>query len=673
MAGGKKDLKKYDGAAPQEAFSPLEILKIMMLSREADERESILFRQGRGQFCLPSAGHEALAAIAPYIQKEDSIYCYYRDRALLLALGMPLYDMALGFFAKEESSSAGRQMSSHFSYKPLNVMSCATPTGLQCLPAAGTAWGFKKSGAKNMVLCCIGDASTRQGEFFESLAFSIQEKLPIVFVVEDNGYGISTPTVKLTPLVLGMLSDRFIRVIDGRNVDAISDSFRDIISNVRNGGGPMIAWVKLDRLMSHTSSDDQARYRPKGEILAMADNDPIKIFKNKIVKQKILPEEEFNALDLEMKKEVKDTYNKAEQAKDPDAQDCQKHIFSEKPTPGRGSLPDEDTGDNQWTMSKAFNYTLAKILSENSRAIIFGEDVEDPKGGVFGLTKGLSSKYQGQVVNAPLAEATIAGLSSGLSSAGYLPIFELQFIDFIGPAFNQIVNQIATLRWRSAGAHKCPLIIYAPCGSYISGGGPWHSQTNESWLAHAPGLKIYMPSNANDAANMLYAAAHGDDPVLILLPKNQYQKSVFYEKEADLYPEKAKIKKEGGHVTIVAWGNCVEIALEAAARQEVSAISVEIIDLRSIVPCDFFTIKKSVEKTGRLIIVQEDNKTCSFGQNIISEIISDEEIFGGMYHAPQLVTRDDVHVPFNANLEKHVLPDAGDIVLAIFDVMGFKK
>ena len=627
--------------AEKNGHSARDLLKIMMLSRESDVRESILFRQGRGQFCLPSAGHESLVVIAPHIKSGDSVYCYYRDRALLLSMGVPLEDIALGFFAKAASSSAGRQMSSHFSYKPLNVMSCATPTGLQCLPAAGHAWANKMQRSNDVVLCCIGDASTRQGEFFEALAFSIQENLPIIFIVSDNGYGISTPTQDISPLALGLLPADRTRVVNGRDVSSVYEEFSDIFSQVRSGRGPQIAWVKMDRMMSHTSSDDQSRYRPEDELKDMVLHDPIVALKDSLLKYGVITGEEFDALDAVVKDEVKMIYHNAEQAPSPQIENIKDNLWSPRKSLQPKSFENTFEG-NEWNIIQAFNETLTKIMQDRDDVLVFGEDVEDPKGGVFGLTKGLSSRYAGRVVNSPLAEATIAGIASGVCQKGYFPIFELQFIDFVGTAFNQIANQIATLRWRTNGDYKCPMIIYAPCGGYISGGGPWHSQTNESWFAHIPGLKVYIPSDANDVAEMLHFSAYGDDPVLFLLPKNLFQKNFPVRREAQLLIESPSSKNHGQHVTIVTWGNCVDIVSDATVTVSEVGIQVEVFDIRSIVPCDLSSVKRSVSKTGRLIVVHEDNKTCGFGQNVISEILSDPDVFSEMYHAPVLVSRDDV-------------------------------
>lgn len=650
----------------------IKLLEHMMISREAENRENILFRQGRGQFHLSSAGHEGMAAIAPLIRNDDWFYCYYRDRALLLAMGVPLEEMALSFFAKKQTSSGGRQMSSHFSYKPLNVVSCATPTALQCLPAVGTAWAFKKEKNRDVVFCSIGDASTRQGEFFEAVAFAMQEKLPIIFMVEDNGYGISTPTEELSPLKLGMIPQQILHVMDGSKPESFGKECAAIVDEVRNGAGPKLLWIKMPRLMSHTSSDDQSKYRSEEELAEDILRDPLKILKDEIIQDGIMEHGHIACLEKEVFENVKNTYALAEKAASPSKKDATTHIFSDiQPSKhSANAKPEGKFPSNEWSMANAFNCTLEQILSENPKAIVFGEDVEDPKGGVFGLTRNLSTKYPEQVINSPLAEATIAGLASGLAMKGYLPIFELQFIDFIGPAFNQIVNQIATLRWRSIGQYKCPLVIYAPCGSYISGGGPWHSQTNESWLAHAPGLKTYMPSNANDASNMLYDAAHGDDPVLMLLPKNQFQKTVPIEYATTLYPEKAHIRKTGVDISLVAWGNCVEVALDAAQNLKNIGIECEVIDIPSIMPCDFQMIKQSVMKTGRLIVIQEDNETCSFGQSIITKMTSDLEVWNAMYTPPQLLSRQDVHIGFSPILEQAVLPNTGSVINASKSMLG---
>lgn len=660
-------LSEKNQAALDRRFSNL---KIMITSREADRREDILFRQGRGQFHVSSSGHEPIHLLADLIEGDDHIYCHYRDRALMLALGIPLYETALGFFAKADSSSGGRQLVNHFSHKRFNVMSSATPTGLQCLPAAGSAWAFKLKNKRNLAICCLGDASTRQGEFFEALAFAIQENLPLIFVIEDNGYGISTSTETLNPVRLGIIPQDRLVIMNGHDLQNLQLQLGVLFDDVRSGKGPKVAWIKLDRLAPHTASDDHSKYRTADELAKIQLRDPIHLEKEFLVDAGVLTNEEFEQISAQIRAEVKTIYEQAEQAADPDPSAIGKDVFAKVTAKLVKPVPPFSYSEPQWTMATAWNHALNHLLKEMPQTILFGEDIADPKGGVFGLTKGLSTCYPDRVFNSPLAEATIVGLASGLAMGNFLPIFELQFADFVGPAFNQIVNQIATLRWRSKGEFQCPMVLYAPCGSYIANGGPWHSQTNEGWFAHAPGLKVCMPSNANDAANALYAAATGQDPVVILLPKNQFQVSSAYDRECNAFSERARILKAGDHVTIAAWGNCVNLSMQTAEVLQHQNIHCEIVDLLSIVPCDWETLHRSVQKTGRLVVVQEDNKTCSFGQAIISEICSKRETWENLYSPPQLVSRPDVHIGFNRILEQSVLPQVENIIDAANIVLG---
>ncbi|MEI6513608.1 MAG: transketolase C-terminal domain-containing protein, partial [bacterium] len=342
-------------------------------------------------------------------------------------------------------------------------------------------------------------------------------------------------------------------------------------------------------------------------------------------------------------------------------------ILAPPPPPQTSNLPPQET----WMMVTAVNETLHNALASDPKVIMFGEDVEDPKGGVFGITKGLSSKYPERIVNSPLAEASIAGIGGGLAMAGYKPVFEIQFIDFALPAFNQIANQIATLRWRSNGAFKCPLVLIAPCGAYLPSGGPWHSQTAEGLYAHLPGLQIVMPSTPHDASSLLKASIASDDPVLFLLPKHLFRKHFQAVPDEPLTLGEAIVRVEGQDATAVVWGNCVEVAIEAAEKLAKEDIALEVVDLQTLVPCDWKTIQESVAKTGRLIVVQEDNVTCSFGQAIVSEIISRPESWDVMAAPPQLITRPDVHIAYHAILEEHILPSVAQVCDAVRKSMRY--
>jgi 2-oxoisovalerate dehydrogenase E1 component len=654
---------------PQTTYhvSPAALLRTMALSRECDRREGILFRQGKGYFQMPTAGHEAVAAIAPHVRSGDFVWPHYRDRALVLSLGTPLSEIALSYFAKQNSSSAGRQMPNHFSDPTRNIASVASPTGLHCLPAAGTAWASRLSRSAAVTLCCIGEASIRQGEFYEAWCFAVQEKLGLVLLVEDNGYGISTPTAGMNPLTLGVLSERVMHV-DGRDVEELGAAARAAIDLAREGGGPTILWAEMDRLMSHTSSDDHRVYRSQTNIASMGKRDPIDILRSRLTADGIFNLEEWSRMTVEIATEVDECYRLAELERDPEPVSTAAFMFSpSEPKAARSGLNDREA----WTIATAFQHSMGRLLASDDRIVMFGQDVEDPKGGVFGLTKGLSTAFPGRVRNAPLAEATIAGVAAGLAIAGYKPVFEFQFVDFAIPAMNQIANQIATLRWRTAGCWTCPVVFYAPCGGYLPAGGAWHSQTNEGWFTHIPGLRIAVPSAPADVASLLMAAIAGEDPVLLLIPKHLFRVAARQISDVPLGFGQGFVRRPGRDATIVTWGNCVRIALAAAERLECDGILVEVIDLITLVPCDWGLIRHSLSRTGRLVIVQEDAKTSSFGQAIVTEMTSTIDSWNMFDAPPQLVSRDDVHIGFHPAIEAATLPSAVDVELAVRLVMAY--
>jgi len=658
----------HHNPVPDFKFKPnVEFLSLILASREADLRESILFRQGRGAFCLPSAGHENLAVLSYALRREDKVFCHYRDRALLMARGQSVYTMALGFFAKRGSTSEGRQLASHFSSPEHNVISCASPIASQCLPAVGAAWAAKLQQNREVIVCCLGDAGTREGEFYEAWCFAVQENLPIVFVVEDNGYGISTPTDKLNPLRLAIFGQDRIVKVNGRNSTNLFDAAYEAIESARDMSGPTILWVSFDRLMSHTSSDDQRLYRDSAELIECESRDPIRLLRENLFAEGELSAEDWQNLQKEVQDYIGSEYERAERAPNPSLERLYSDVRCTQPLVNHSLKYLE--AETSITMAQAINRTLGYLVSENSKIVLFGQDIADPKGGVFGLTRGLSTKFPQQVFNAPLAEATICGVAAGLALSGQIPIIELQFIDFMATGFNQIVNQIATMRWRTAGGYHCPLVLLAPCGGFTYGGGPWHSQTNEALFAHTPGLNVSMPSTALDAANLILRSAYGDDPSLILLPK-----SLFFEEsrvEATIHSvyENATVVREGRDVTVVTWGNCTKLALHAAKQADEANISAEVIDLKTMVPCDLATVIRSLEKTGRIVVVHEDNRTCGFGQSLISQIVTDKSIWDLLYANPQLVCRDDVLVPYNSELAKQVLPSVDKVISAIIKTL----
>jgi 2-oxoisovalerate dehydrogenase E1 component len=608
-------------------------------------------------------GHEALAAIAYHLRPDDYLFPTYRDRALMLARGMTTREIALDFMARAGSSSDGRNMPAHYSSRALNVFSVATPTGSQCLPAVGAAWGVKLAGDDRVVVCSIGDAATRQGEFYEAVCYAIQENLPIVFVVEDNQYGISTPTQNMLPMRLHVFDERWVVFVNGRYANEVYEKSGEAIRKARSGGGPTILWCEIDRLSSHTSADDHRVYRPAEEIEAMFERDPIRLFAEQLIAEGALTQEQYEQMQAEIVREVDAIYQEVERIPLPDPARVLDHLFGEPPAQYK-PLPLEVEREPT-TMVAAFNRVLHAALETFDNIVMFGEDIEDPKGGVFGFTKGLSTKYPERVRNSPLAEATIVGTAVGLAATGYRPVFEIQFIDFITPGFHQLVSQIATLRWRSKGEWKCPLVIYSPYGAYLPAGGMWHSQSNDGWWAHTPGIRVAIPSTPEDIVGLFWAAIQDDDPTLLLIPKHIFRVRMPVQAYRAIPFGKAAVRREGTDVTVVAWGNTLELAFQAAEQFAQQGVSLEIIDPRTLVPFDWETVEGSLAKTGRLVVIHEDNRTCGFGQAIITEMTSAPERFNTLLSPPQLVARYDVHIPFCPELEYAVLPDLARVMQAI--------
>ena len=642
-----------------ETLDRVELLRKMYLSREGDRREGVLHRQGKGWFQVSAIGHEPMAAAGMLMKPGDYLFPYYRDRAAVIGREVRNLDLARAYFGKASSSSGGRQMPSHYSDREKNIWSVPTPTGSNCLPACGVAWAMQLAKRENITVATIGDAATRQGEFYEAIAFAVEKNLPIVFIVEDNNYGISTNTDKFNPFKLGLFHPNRFNQIDARDPDQFAEHLGPVFNAARKGDGPSIVIAQFDRICSHTCSDDQRVYRPQAEIAAMETRDPIQVFSDRLIKEGTLSEKHWQETQRRIDAQVDREYLAAEQEKDPEACDLMEQMIGPAETAPNVPLP----GGKEWRMVDALNAVFRHRLKTDARTVMFGEDIEAPKGGVFGLTDELSTEYPGRVLNSPLAEATIAGVGIGMASVGIRPIFEMQFVDFIWPAMNQISQNLSTLRWRTDGAWKCPAIFYAPWGAYLPGGSIWHSQANESVFAHLPGMRVVIPSTPQDAAALMWTAMHAEDPTIFLMPKHLFRKRVLVEDVTPVGFGEAKICTNGKDVTIVAWGNCMELAYEAA--QSMPAVSMEIVDLRTVQPWDEQTVKQSLKKTGRLVVVQEDGRSCSVGQMIISEVVNDENSFYDLVSAPQLVSKPDVPIGFNPVIEYSALPSVADVIKAV--------
>lgn len=641
----------------------------MLYSRFSDARITKMYKQGITPFQVTSNGHEALAAIGIELQDQDYLFPHYRDKALLLAKGMTVEEIARNALAKANSECAGRNMTGHYSCKKNNIYSLASPVASQCLPAVGVAWSLKVNGPQGaIVVCSVGEASTRQGEFYEAVCFAIEKSLPVLFVVQDNKYGISTSTLNQLPFRLNIYNENLYTKVDASCSIHLNKKVKNIIDTIRSEQSPHILWCCLDRLDSHASSDDQERYRKQEEIENL--KDPICKMESYLLEQNIYTRSQLDKVGVESEKYINNVFMGVYQESDPVSSQINSNLYGSEIREENQFIP---LPSNEMNMVEAVNLSLAIALEQYPDMLLFGEDIEDPKGGVFGFTKGLSNQFRRQVHNSPLAEATIAGVGTGWASTEAKACVEIQFIDFITPALNQIFNQLATLSWRSNGNWQAPLVIYAPYGGYVSGGGIWHSQSLEALFAHMPGIKVAIPSTPEDVLSAFHDAFSSMSPALILIPKNIMRlKKRINGFDSSFFGCSRKVLT-GDDITAISWGNGVKILENVARDLSEYHIDLEIIDHKSIVPYDVETIKQSVKKTNRLLVLHEDNKTCGFGESLISTLIADDEIFKHLKCPPKLVARDDVYVPFNTDLEQFVLPSEEDVTIEIMNMLRYEK
>jgi 2-oxoisovalerate dehydrogenase E1 component len=665
----------------------LQLLKIMLNSRLNDEAEQTLKRRGQGHFQMSSEGHEALAGVAMAMKPEDWLHPHYRDRAIVIGRGVPHEHFFIDFYSRLGGFSGGRQMPVHYNSQERRIISLSSPVATNMLQAVGMAMSLKERKIPEVVVASIGDASTREGESLEAFAQAGVDNLPIVFLIEDNGYGISTKTEGITFWTmkngLAESSDGSkwfygcrVDIIDGLDPVAVLEASKAAIERARSGNGPTCLVTKLERLKSHSSSDDQRIYRSAEELKEVTAKDPVKRFIERCVKEKVLSQADVDALKAKIKAEIDAAVEKAKTAPEPDPSTERDTAFAPLPA----GLPVQEQNIPKFlskrsgglTMAQCIDLVLEQEMKKNPRINLFGEDIEDPKGDVFGTTRGLSKHYPGRVKNSPLAEATIIGSAVGRAIMGDLPVSAIQFIDFMGPGLNQLFNEVVTLYWRSKGTWNCPMLIMAPYGAYLPGLGPWHSQTNEAIYGHIPGLHIAIPSTAADAAGLLRFGLRCNRPVLFLYPKallHSAEDTVHGPSEDCIIPYgHARVVRQGTDVTVVTWGNCVNLCTAAAEEAARHGASAEIIDLRTLIPWDSKAVLNSIHKTGRLLVVHEDAKTCGFGGEIIAEVVAMG--FEHLRAVPARITKSDDHNPYNYTLELAILPSIEGITKGIRDQCG---
>ena len=708
-------------AAGLTAAQLVEFYRLMYLSRRTDDREILLKRQQKIFFQVSCAGHEALLVAAAMALKPgyDWFFPYYRDRALCLALGNTVEEQLLqSVGAADDPASGGRQMPSHWASKRLNIVSQSSSTATQCLHAVGCAEAGRyfsdHSGAAKKVdgdyrqfkdvkfhgdevtYVSIGEGSTSQGEFWESLNTASNAKLPILYVIEDNGYAISTPVEANTPggnisrLIANFPNFHFAEV-DGTDAVASYEAMVEAVAYCRSGKGPAVVHGHVIRPYSHSLSDDERLYRSEEELNSDALRDPISRMQVWLLREGILDAAGIGELERKVDEEVQRASDRALEAVLPKPDSILRHVYSEdlKPTDPRFETPVEPTADQgERTMLDLINNCLRDEMARDERIVVFGEDVADAtrdkalrsgeikgKGGVFKVTHGLQKEFgNDRVWNSPLAEANIVGRAIGMAVRGMKPVVEIQFFDYIWPAMHQMRNELALMRWRSNGAFSCPVVMRVPTGGYLTGGSIYHSQSGESIFSHTPGVRIVMPSNALDAIGLLRTAIRCDDPVIFLEHKRLYRetfgRSAYPGPNYSIPFGKARVVKPGKDLTVITYGAVVPRALQAAQRMEREQnVNVEVIDLRSLAPYDWDAIAESVRKTSRVIVAHEDMLSWGYGAEIAARI--GDELFHDLDAPVRRVGSMDTFVAYQPLLEDVILPQAEDLFKAMSDLAAF--
>jgi 2-oxoisovalerate dehydrogenase E1 component len=679
----------------------LAVYRVIFLSRRLDDKEIQLKGQSQIFFQISGAGHEAVLAAAAQVLRPgyDWFFPYYRDRTLCLALGVTPFAMLLSAVgARDDPASGGRQMPSHWGDTRINVVSGSSPTGTQVLHAVGAAEAGviyqrvaqipdrdSRSHPDEITYVSLGEGATSEGEFWEALNSACTKRLPVLFLVEDNGYAISVPVDVQTP---GGDISRLVRAFPGLHVDSVdgTDFFaslramREAADYVRQRKGPALVHARVIRPYSHSLSDDEKLYKPPAEREAEARRDPIARFREFLKANALATDEDVKAIDAAVNTEIDDAAAKALAAPKPPKSSATHWVYSPDvdPTSAAFDTPAQPEGKPD-TMVEAINRTLKDEMARNPRIVVFGEDVADAskrdalplvkgKGGVFKLTHGLQRLYgDDRVFNSPLAEANIVGRAVGMAARKLKPVVEIQFFDYIWPAMMQIRDELSMMRYRSGNTWSAPVVIRTPIGGYLRGGGPYHSQSGESIFAHCPGIRIAYPSNAVDAAGLLRTAIRCDDPVLFLehkhLYRQTYNKGEYPGKEFMIPFGKASLRRDGDHVVVITWGGLVQRSLLAAQQAEKDHVSVAVLDLRTIVPYDWDAISFQVKRTNRVVIAHEDQVMCGFGAELAARIAG--ELFEHLDAPVRRVGALNCPVAYCPELEEAILPQSSDVLKAI--------
>jgi 2-oxoisovalerate dehydrogenase E1 component len=675
-----KDLKRKD----RNRLTPVTLLSIyqnMIRTRLIDEKMMIMLKQGKSFFHIGCSGHEAVQTALAYALQPgyDWAYPYYRDLAFVIQYGVTPYEIFLNFLARsDDPSSGGRQMSNHYGHKKQRIVTQSSPTGTQFLQATGCALGALKEGKDEVVYVSSGEGTTAQGDFHEALNWAARDKLPVIYLIQNNKYAISVP-------VTGQLAGSSVYKIgggyeglnrfkvDGTDFFLSYEVAQTAVELARTGRGPSLIEADTIRLLPHSSSDSQTKYRSKQELENERRKDPLPRFESYLAEEKIKTADELEVIKKSLKVEIDQAAEAAEKVDQPSPASVYDFVFAPEDETGPLHFNNPLSRGETVVMVDAINHALKEEMARNEKMYLFGQDIADGKGGVFTATTGISTMFgEERCFNAPLAESSIVGVAIGMAVRGLKPVVEIQFGDYIWTAMMQIRNELSTIRWRSNNTWSCPVVLRIPIGGYIHGG-LCHSQNIEAFFSHIPGLKIVYPSQADDAKGLLKTAVRSADPVLFLEHKGLYRQSYATAPEPgedDLIPfGKGIVRREGTDATVITYGALVQKSMEAARLLSPENYQIEIIDIRTIVPLDMELILKSVKKTGKILIAHEDSLFQGFGAEIAARVA--EFAFEHLDAPIQRLGGKDVPIGFSPVLEESTLPQVQDVIDKLRDLLSY--
>jgi 2-oxoisovalerate dehydrogenase E1 component len=686
-SGARTQSKRGKSARPGVEI-PVEALRAMhrnmLRTRRLDEKMLILLKQGKSFFHIGAAGHEAvqIALAANMRPGHDWAYPYYRGLAFCLEFGMTTEEVLLCFLSKrDDPNSGGRQMPAHYGHRKLRIVSQSSPTGTQFLQAVGTALAIQRAGSDEVVMVSCGEGTTSQGDFHEALNWAARAHAPVIFLVEDNNYAISVPISQQTAgcSVYKMTAgyEGLARVeVDGCDLFASFEVARQAVERARRGEGPTLIAADVVRLLPHSSSDNQAKYRSAEELAADQERDPVPHLERQLVEMGLVTSEELEEVRAEVRREIDERAEHAESRPFPDPESALDHVYAHRVYRAPAGARREPAGkiSDSIVLVDAINHAMEEEMARDDAVVVYGQDVQGDKGGVFTATRGLTHKYgDTRCFNSPLAESSIIGTAIGMAVTGIKPVVEIQFGDYVWTAMMQIRNELALMRYRSAGDWTCPVVVRIPVGGYIHGA-LYHSQNIEATFAHFPGLYVAYPSNAADAKGLLKSAIRGEDPYLFLEHKGLYRQSYAATPEPDadyLLPwGVGRVVRAGTDLTVVTWGALVKKSLDGAEwMKREHGVSVEVIDLRTMVPLDMETIVESVRKTGKVLVAHEDVLSSGFGAEVAARIAS--EAFEHLDAPVRRLGGAESPIPYNWILEAEILPQERHVQRALLELAQY--